>query len=188
MRGVFATGLNYLSKSTYSYQVFPEFLKAWLFGLLLMAVTYGSIYSSRYWKQDICAAAAVLLMELLLTICLCRKYTWTYNDSDYYDLKVCEYIEEYETENADAPVLYLYSGGTNFIDLIQFAMRDKKIEILQEKDLSGVEGEWDMLETLLPENGFLILDAESSYLAALEEERPFEKCVESNSFVLFLVK
>lgn len=205
MRGVFATGLNYLSESTYSYQVFPEFLKAWLFGLLLMAVTYGSIYISRYWKQDICAAAVVLLMELLLTICLCRKYTWTYNDSDYYDLKVCEYIEEYEAENVDVPVLYLYGGGTNFIDLIQFAMRDKKIEILQEKDISGEMGEWDVLEPLLPENGFLILDAESPYRAALEEkehghkkegerlleqadERQCEKCVESNSFVLFLVK
>lgn len=198
MRGVFATGLNYLSESTYSYQVFPEFLKAWLFGILLMAITYGSIHISRHWRQDICAAAVVLLMELLLTICLCRKYTWTYNDSDYYDLKVCEYIEEYEAENADAPVWYLYGGGTNFIDLIQFAMRDKKIVILQEKDVPGEEGGWDALRLLLPEEGFLILDAKSPYLEALEEKAgrlpeqtddyKYEKCVESNSFVLFRIE
>lgn len=186
MRGVFATGLNYLSESTYSYQVLPEFLKACLFGLLLMAITYGSVCISRYWKQDICAASVVLLMELLLTICLCRKYTWIYNDSDYYDLKVCEYIEEYEAENTDIPVWYLYGGGTNFIDLIQFAMRDKKIEILQEKDVPGGEKEWDVIEPFLPEEGFLILDESSSYLAVLEEK--YEKCVESSSFVLFMIK
>jgi len=183
MRGVFATGLNYLSENTYSYQILPEFLKAYLFGLLLMAIVYGSISISRYWRQDICAVAVLLLMELLLTICLCRKYIWAYNDSDYYDLKVCEYIEEYETENADVPVWYLYGGGTNYIDLIQFAMRDKKIEILKEKDESGKEGIWETLEPLLPEDGFLIADEKSPYLTELEEK--YEKCVESNSFVLF---
>ena len=198
MRGVFATGLNYLSESVYSYQVLPEFVKACLFGLLLMTIVYGSVYISRYWRQDICAAAVVLLMELLLTVCLCRKYTWIYNDSDYYDLKVCEYIEEYVAENADVPVWYLYGGGTAYIDLIQFAMRDQKIGILQEKDVSGEEAVWETLEMILPERGFLILDAKSPYLAVLEGkvECPpeqaggctYEKCVESNSFVLFLIK
>lgn len=183
MRGIFATGLNYLSKSTYSYQVLPEFIKAYLFGILLMAVLYGSIYLCRYLKQNTCGMAVVLLMELLLTVCLCRKYTWTYNDSDYYDLKVYEYIVEYEAENADMPVRYLYGGGTNYIDLIQFAMRDKQIEIIQERDVCGAEGIWNSLEPILPKDGFLIADYNSPYLVELEES--YEKCVESNSFVLF---
>lgn len=186
MRGIFATGLNYLSKSTYSYQVLPEFIKAYLFGILLIAVLYGSIYLSRYLKQNICGMAVILLMELLLTICLCRKYTWTYNDSDYYDLKVYEYIVEYETEKPDMPVRYLYGGGTNYIDLIQFAMRDRRIEILQEQDESGAVKEWDELERFLPKEGFLIADPQCPYLTELEER--YEKCVESNSFVLFLAE
>lgn len=172
MRGIFATGLNYLSESTYSYQVVPEFLKAYLFGILLMFLLSGSIYIGRRFRQTACAMAAVLLMEILLTICLCWKYTWTYNDSDYYDLKVYEYIKEYETENGDVPVLYLYGGGTNYIDLIQFAMRDKKIEIIREKDLA--------------KEGFLITDYNSPYLLELEDQ--YMKCVESNSFVLFLLE
>ena len=186
MRGVFATGLNYLSESTYSYQILPEFVKAHIFGLLLMAVLYGGIWLGRYLKQNICGMAVVLLMELLLTICLCRKYIWVYNDSDYYDLKVYEYIEEYEIENVDMPVWYLYGGGTNYIDLIQFAMKDKKIEILWERDEAGKGDTWNILEPILPKEGFLIADYQSPYLEQLEEK--YRKCVESNSFVLFLVE
>ncbi|MCM1175360.1 MAG: hypothetical protein NC341_09950 [Blautia sp.] len=185
MRGVFATGLSYLSENAYPYQILPEFLKAYLFGLLLMALVYGSVWLGGRLKQTACVTAFVILIELLLTICLCRKYTWAYNDSDYYDLKVCEYIEEYEAGNGniDASVSYLYGGGTYFIDLLQFAMRDKRIEILAEKEESGEEKAWDVLEPLLPEDGFLIADYNSPYLVELEE--CYEKCVESNSFVLF---
>ncbi len=125
----------------------------------------------------------IVLMELLLTICLCRKYTWAYNDSDYYDLKVSEYIEEYRTENADVPVRYLYGGEMVYIDLIQFALRDKQIEILLESDIPETGS---ICGSVLPEEGFLIADHGSPYLEELEKH--YKKCVESNSFVLFLVK
>lgn len=190
MRAVFATGLNYLSEDIDFYQVVPEFVKAYLFGIFLMVVLVGSIYIGRHFRQNICAMALVLLMEILLTICLCRKYTWTYNDSDYYDLKVYEYMEEYWAENTDTPVLYLYGGRTNFIDLIQFAMQDKKIEIFLEKDAFGEEkdlkADGEILEQILPGKGFLIADYKSPYLQELEER--YVKCVESNSFVLFLAE
>ncbi len=199
MRGIFATGLNYLSESTFSYQVAPEFVKAYLFGIFLMFLLTESVCIGRHFRQTDCAMAAVLMMEALLTICLCRKYIWTYNDSDYYDLRVYEYIEEYELENGGMPVSYLYGGGTAYIDLIQFAMRDKKIEIIRERDIAGKENGWnnsrenqesdteswlEFLKENLAETGFLIVDYNSQYLPELEEH--YEKCVESNSFVLFL--
>lgn len=201
MRGIFATGLNYLSESTFYYQVAPEFVRAYLFGIFLMIFLAGSIWFGRRFRQTACAMALVLFMEVLLTVCLCRKYTWVYNDSDYYDLRVYEYIEEYEVENGDVPVLYLYGGGTAYIDLIQFAMRDKKIEIIRERDIPGKENGWDIsrenqesdtggwmgfLEESLEGTGFLIADYNSQYLPELEEH--YEKCVESNSFVLFRMK
>lgn len=201
MRGIFATGLNYLSESTFSYQVAPEFVRAYLFGIFLMIFLTGSIWFGRRFRQTACAMAFVLFMEVLLTVCLCRKYTWVYNDSDYYDLRVYEYIEEYEVENGDVLVLYLYGGGTAYIDLIQFAMQDKKIEIIQERDIPGRENGQDIsrenqesdtgsgmgfLEKSLEETGFLIADYNSQYLPELEER--YEKCVESNSFVLFRMK
>lgn len=190
MRAVFATGLNYLSKSTDSYQVVSEFIKAYLFGIFLMIILTGSVYIGRHFRQNVCSMAIVLLMEILLTVCLCRKYTWVYNDSDYYDLKVYEYMETYWSENTDTPVWYLYGGGTNYIDLIQFAMRDKKIEILLEEDVFGgkedLKKDVEVLEQVLPETGFLIADYKSPYLSELEEK--YLKCVESNSFMLFLAE
>ncbi len=189
MRGVFATGLNYLSESVYSYQVVPEFIKAYIFGIFLMFLLTGSICIGRRFRQIVFPVAFVLLMEILLTICLCRKYTWSYNDSDYYDLKVYEWITDYEAQNGDVPVRYLYGGGTNYIDLIQFAMRDKKIEIIWEKDSpddeNGQEISQEIREPGFSEPAFLIADYNSPYLPELEEK--YMKCVESNSFVLFFI-
>ena len=185
MRGVFATGLNYLSESVYSYQVVPEFIKAYIFGIFLMFLLTGSICIGRRFRQIVFPVAFVLLMEILLTICLCRKYTWSYNDSDYYDLKVYEWITDYEAQNGDVPVRYLYGGGTNYIDLIQFAMRDKKIEIIWEKDSPDDENGQEIREPGFSEPAFLIADYNSPYLSELEEK--YMKCVESNSFVLFFI-
>ncbi len=190
MRGVFATGLNYLSESVYSYQLVPEFIKAYIFGIFLMFLLTGSICIGRRFRQIVFPVAFVLLMEILLTICLCRKYTWSYNDSDYYDLKVYEWITDYEAQNGDVPVRYLYGGGTNYIDLIQFAMRDKKIEIIWEKDSpddgNGQEISQEIREPGFSEPAFLIADYNSPYLPELEEK--YMKCVESNSFVLFFIE
>lgn len=189
MRGVFATGLNYLSESVYSYQLVPEFIKAYIFGIFLMFLLTGSICIGRRFRQIVFPVAFVVLMEILLTICLCRKYTWSYNDSDYYDLKVYEWITDYEAQNGDVPVRYLYGGGTNYIDLIQFAMRDKKIEIIWEKDSpddeNGQEISQEIREPGFSEPAFLIADYNSPYLPELEEK--YMKCVESNSFVLFFI-
>lgn len=125
----------------------------------------------------------LLLMEILLTICLNSKYTWHFNDTNYYDLKLYEYIDSYEAEHQDVPVSYLYGGGVQYIDLIQFAMQGQTIEILREKDESGNSPEWESLRDSFPEEGFLIVDSDSGYLEELEKN--CRKCKEGSSFVLF---
>ena len=130
----------------------------------------------------------VLLVEIALMICLSKKYTWYFNDVDYQDLKVYEYIED-DSENAaggEAPVYYLYSGGRQYIDLIQFAMQDKPIAVIQESNGSDAYLSWEKLEDMLPEKGYLIADIGSGYLDELEES--YEKCIETASFVLFRAK
>lgn len=194
MYGFFVTGLNYLSGDIYSYQVMTEYPKAYFFGIFLMFLVTVCIVIGRYVRQNTFIAGVIIFAEILLSFNLSQKYTWHFNDIDYYNLKICEYIEEYEeTLRSDetftetgVSVGYLYGGGNQYIDLIQFAMPDKLIGIYMEPDDPGVQKGWETLEKDLPTEGFLIADYESIYLDKLEEK--YERCAEGSSFVLFMAR
>lgn len=185
MYGCFATGLNYLTKDIYTYQVSTEYPKAFIFGIFLMAFVMVCIGAGRYGGRIKFSVWGVILLEILLTICLSKKYTWYFNDIDYYDLRICEYIEEYENGEKE-PIAYLYGGGNQYIDLIQFVMPDRSIDIYKELDDAGIKRSWDEIETSLPQEGFLLADRESGYLGYLEKK--YERCMEGSSFVLFKIK
>ena len=102
------------------------------------------------------------------------------------------YIEEYQSEEIDKretgemKVCYLYNGGQTYIDLIQFMMQEESIHVIREKDALNQTQNWEELKELLPQEGFLIVDINSDYLEKIE--KLYEKCVESNDFILFLGK
>ena len=195
MYGFFATGLSHLAGDIYSYQVVSEYPKAYLFGIFLMTLMMICIGIGRRMRQNTWIAGIVILTEILLAINLSQKYTWHFNDINYYDLKICEYIEDYEKEmlwadeaaaESEMPVCYLYSGGNQYIDLLQFTMPDRKIAIYKESDDYGMKRSWDEIEKNLPSCGFLIADYGSVYLTDLEDK--YIKCADGSSFVLFMAK
>lgn len=168
MRGYFASALNYLSDD-WDYNVAAEFPKALFLGIFLMACMAAGIFTGKRFGKYVYALGAVLLLETILGFCLGEKYIRFFNDVDYYNLRIAEYMEAYED-----PIVYLYEGGFPYIDLIQFAMQDRKVEIIRQKDAA---------EGALSGKGFLILDRESEYVE--EMERSYKKCMESQAFVLF---
>ncbi len=190
MQGYFAAGISYLSDD-WNYDIKTEFWKAYIFGIFLMAFIMTCIYIGKRFKKYIYVLGAILLVEILLTFCLGRKYTKPFNDVNYYNLKIAEYMKEY-----DEPIVYLYGGGFPYIDLIQFAMRERTIEILRVQDLENtlsdeiqiggvnfIINKKEELEKILPDEGFLIVDQECRYLE--EIERRCTKCMESQAFILF---
>ncbi len=188
MQGYFAPGLNYLSED-WNYEVKAEFWKAYLFGLCLMTGVAVCIHIGKRSGKYVYALAGFLLMETLLAFRLEGKYISYFNDVNYYNLRIAAYMEEQED-----PVVYLYGGGFPYIDLIQFAMREKKIEIIWLEDLetaSGNEAEINETESLewesiLPEEGFLLVDQGSPYRDELQSR--YQECVESQAFVLLQIE
>lgn len=170
MQGYFASGISYLSDD-WNYNIKTEFLKAYIFGIFLMACVMGFVYIGKRYGKYIYVLGAILLMEILLTFCLGRKYIKLFNDVNYYNLRIAEYMEEYDT-----PITYLYSGGFQYIDLIQFAMRDRKVEIVRLQDLDSQQ----------PTEGFLIVDQGCEYLEKIEQR--YKKCCESQAFILFSIQ
>lgn len=188
MYGFHAAALSYLSDDIDSFRAIPEFCKAYLFGLLLMAFMIGCIAIAGRYRRNLFMICPALLVEIALMLCLSNKYTCYFNDIDYQDLKIYEYIEDSRENEAvdEAAVSYLYGGGRQYIDLIQFAMQDESVAIVKECDDSGQKIPWEELSYRLPDEGFLIVDADSEYLEKLEET--YQKCIETASFILFSAK
>ena len=107
-------------------------------------------------------------------------------------MQIYEYIEEYQSENdatdgsSSMQVYYLYNDGQPYIDLIQFAMQEQSLTVIKEKEILEKKDNRQAFYECLPEESFLIVDVSSSYLEELEAV--YEKCVESNDFVLFMTK
>lgn len=191
MQGYFAAGISYISDES-EYQIVPEFCKAFVVGILLMLIIAGCIRLGRKTEMGIVAIASVLFIEVALTFCLSNKYIYPFNEANYEKLQIYEYIEEYQSENnatdgsSGMQVYYLYNDGQPYIDLIQFAMQEQSLTVIKEKEILEKKDNRQAFYECLPEESFLIVDVNSSYLEELEAV--YEKCVESNDFALFLIK
>lgn len=179
MQGYFAAGISYLSDD-WNYHIITEFPKAFFFGIILMICVMTCIYFGIRHKKYICSLAFILSIEILLTLCLGRKYIGPFNDVNFDNLRISKYVKEY-----DEPVSYLYSGEFPYIDLIQFDMRDRKIEIIKPQDTDR-ELNLTEVEQILPAKGFLIVDQGCSYLEEIEKK--YQRCMDSYTFILFTAK
>ncbi len=194
MQGYFAPGISYLSDD-WNYDIKTEFPKGFILGMLLMAGVMFCIYAGRRFKKYLYLLGVFVLMETVLALNLGEKYTKSFNDTNYYNLKIAQYIEDYEI-----PVTYLYGGGFPHIDLIQFAVREREMEIVSLQDTEylkhGIaqDNKTDKdktaalkeLDRVLPTEGFLVVDQGFTCLEVLEDR--YKKCSESQSFVLFMVE
>lgn len=172
MKGFMAPGISYLSYD-WEYDIRPELWKGFFFGLLLAGIVAGGLCLGKRFGKYTCSLGAVLLLEVVLTFCLSRKYTQLFNSVNEYDLRVCEYMAD-----SERPVIYLYDDGIPYIDLLQFAMRDRKIEVI-----TPAEAENAALEELLPEDGYIIAAPGCGYVEEMAES--YRKCFESKDFILF---
>ncbi len=175
MKGFMAPGISYLSYD-WTYDIWSELWKGFFFGILLMGVVAGCIWLGKRSGKYPYVLGGVLLMELMLTLCLNRKYIQFFNDVNEYDLRVCDYIAD-----DGQPVSYLSDGSIPYIDLLQFAMRDRKIAVITPEDAEGIT-----LEELLPEKGYIIAAPECGHVEEMEER--YRKCFESKDFILFLTE
>ncbi len=177
MQGYFAAGISYLSDDR-NYQMIPEFLKAYLFGIVLIAIFYGVIAIAKNSRRGIFFIGILIGTELILVHQLNTKYTYLFNRVDEYDLQI------YQAINTEYPVQYLYGGGQAYIDLIQFYMMDKSIQVVSMKENNLNED--NILQYQWKSESYLIVDIENETVEVLEEN--YEKCAEGRKFALFWVE
>ena len=128
-------------------------------------------------------------MEVLLSLRLSQKYIDYSNDLAYYNLRIYEYIEDYESgnEKKDMAVYYLDNGRKSaYIGLFQFALKEKPIIVVKEAYDNDKNPDLTVLSPASDKESFLIVDKDSPYREKLEEK--YTECVKANHYVLFLVE
>lgn len=169
VQGYFMAGIGYLVDDLH-FDVIPDMAAVCLLSNLLIFMLSLGVWIGRKKNMPVPLMAAVILTEIMMGTWLNHKYTYQFNDLVYTELKICDRIEQGET---DVPVTYLYGGGVTYIDTIQFQLPDREIRVVDEEDFEEGIG----LE------GYLILDLESACREQVESY--VEPCAESACFVLY---
>lgn len=169
IQGYFMAGLSYLLDD-YRFDIQKDIYAVHLFGCLLIIAVNFLIRLGKRMQIQLSILAVLLILEIGLGMWLNYKYTYRFNDLIYTETWVSDYLEE--ESRKDAPITYLYEDGIVYIDTIQFNLRNRPIRVLYEAEYP-----------LYLEEGYLIVDAESSYREELESK--YYLCVESSYFALY---
>mgnify|MGYP000069716366 CR=1 FL=1 len=104
-----------------------------------------------------------------------EHYIYIGNYSGYRDVRMADKIKELTASRTER-IIFIYEGGTPYIQQVQFRLRDKKVDIWDSQEL---ESKWEHLE----ETDKVLLESESQYKEIFEAR--FEKSWEAGHLCLY---
>lgn len=138
--GYFMAGMSYLLHFT-DFEPATYFWKAYVFGIIGMAVLFGVAFFARKQKEMEWILLIVVVIQMFLGILLNEQYTYSYNSATYRNTQLAEVLKK-GTEEGRRIVSYGNSGDDAFISAIQFLLRDQVIILVpegQEEKLSDTD-------------------------------------------------
>lgn len=175
IQGDFAAGLNYITNDG-NYIVEIDFVKSFLFSMALAGLVTACLYVARK-KGCIGAIAAIIgMLEVCLAFLLSGKYTYRYNEVNYADIQLCERL----TEEENPVVFYYEEGDYQYIDLIQFTLRENPVHVIRNDEASEIHA--DAVRERVGTGGYLLVRLDSPAEEELGKE--FSQVEESGHFVL----
>lgn len=166
IQGDFAAGINYIT-GDWNYTIETDFVKSFLLNIVLVCIVIICLYAARSKRSVGMAMAVTVMMEAGLALALGGKYTYRYNEINYADIRLCECLAEEE----NPMVYYLEEGDYQYIDLVQFTLREIPIHVIRCGEVLEVE-----------KGGYLFVRMDSSNRDRLEKN--FSVVEESGHFVL----
>ena len=167
MHSYFVAGISYIWDSN-SFDLSMDLWTSLIVGLEFMCIVFACLYGYKIKGLGQYLLNFVIAGEIVLGLLLCTNNTYVSSRVDRNDLQVFRYIDS--EENMEVPVQYLAENDHTFIDLIQFYMEDRKIDVIYDES------------EIIP-GSLLIIDVESPSLDSIKER--YELCKETAWFNLF---
>lgn len=169
MQGYFAAGISYPWENAAF--VFPDgFVLAYVVGLCLSAVMLAGIFMIERRNNMLWVASILLGIQIGLGILLSYRYVYLFNEINRLNLRVTDWIEQNVDETET--VWYLDKGGLPYIDLLQFYLPDREIQIIAGEDMPDLQGD-----------GYLIVTWHSEWIKDTVREERLQ--VEGTNFELY---
>lgn len=170
IRGYFIVGISYFLDG-HDFNPYSFFLKAWLFGGILLLLTAGIIWIVKKHESASWLLVVIILSEVCLGIWASEHYTYRVNRANFQDLTITEKITENKDE--DIRVIYLDEGETAYIDFQQMQMPDIPIHVIKAEEMADAErlGE------------FIIAGHNSEYHERLEQI--YDSRIVGNAYILY---
>lgn len=114
----------------------PFFLRAWLLGAGLTAVFAGCIQAVQRYKEAEMLLLILVFLQAGLAVLAGEHYIYWANAFTYGDIQTADkLLEALEDAGEDARVVHFYEKEElQYIELVQFRLRDKRIEVLTWED------------------------------------------------------
>ncbi len=142
IRGYFVAGISCLIDEA-NFEPLDFFLKAWIFGFILMLLTAGIFLIIKKWKNMEWLLAIILIIEVFLGIRVSAHYIYKVNQIEYKDLIIAEKI--LESNDGSETVTYLDEGSAPFVDFQQMQLGEIPIHVIRGEVSEHMDGLGDYL-------------------------------------------
>lgn len=174
IHGYTMLGMSYMLKEG-ACQPADFLWKAWLFGTVLAGAAALVAALCRKNRQMSWILTLLIILETALSLQAGEHYIYIGNSYGYGDVRMADKIKELTASRTER-IIFIYEGGTPYIQQVQFRLRDKKVDIWDSQEL---ESKWEHLE----ETDKVLLESESQYKEIFEAR--FEKSWEAGHLCLY---
>ncbi len=138
--GYFTVGISWLY-NVGDFEVFPFYMETYLAGTFFMAVAMGVLLAARSSRNR----EKALLILVIIEICTAARADYVYlkpfKRAAYRDYCLAKEIERLYEEKENPHVLFRYEVYPSYIGILQFMMRDIKIEVDNQISLDDIDEE-----------------------------------------------
>jgi hypothetical protein len=160
--GLIMIGMSYfLGENTFT-DSYSFLLKESLLRFLLTVGVFLIVFLFRKLKQE-SILLLILVIEVVISFNACNNFIFTKQEHIYGDIALGQELKEIRALYPDRRIIYVFEGGIQYIELVQFTDRDAHIE--------AINAEYDKIDIseCLNENSMLILAETSEYLQAADD-------------------
>ncbi len=149
-------GMSYLLEDPLT-DIFEYFSSEVVLSLALTTIVFVIVIFCRRFRLEV-LMSLILLMQVALGVAACSKYIFDTQSYIYGDLQLGDMLKELRRIYPDREIIHLYEGGNPYIELVQFADREAKIEVVDVSD-----HEIEHLEAFLRDDIILITSIGEAY-------------------------